>query len=279
VPGAPRRPVERRPEWAPSDVDIDRPSISRIWDWFLGGSHNFAVDREVAKKTLELMPEGPMMARINRAFLARAVRWCVSAGVTQFLDIGSGIPTAGNVHEIAQHANPACRVVYVDIDPVAVTHTRLLLGEDERVAAIYGDMRRPETILDAPELPRILDLTQPVALVLVALLHFISDADDPIGILSRFRSVLPPGSCLVLAHGSRNTDGMPRQHLEAAKENYERAVAQVSLRSRVEIEALFTGFELVEPGVVWLADWHPDEPEAGGPPRPKAGYGGVGRKL
>jgi SAM-dependent methyltransferase len=203
----------------------------------------------------------------------------VSAGVTQFLDIGSGIPTAGNVHEIAQRANPACRVVYVDIDPVAVTHTRLLLGADERVAAIYGDLRRPETILDAPELPRTLDLTRPVALVLVALLHFISDADDPIGILGRFRSVLPPGSYLVLAHGSKDTDGMPRQHLEAAKENYERAVAQVSLRSQVEIEALFTGFELVEPGVVWLADWHPDEPEAGGLPMPKAGYGAVGRKL
>jgi SAM-dependent methyltransferase len=271
--------MEPRPTWAPSDVDLERPSISRIWDWFLGGSHNFAVDREVAKKTLELMPEGPMMARINRAFLSRAVRWCVSAGVTQFLDIGSGIPTAGNVHQIVQRINPAARVVYVDIDPVAVTHTRLLLGDDERVAAAYGDLRQPGLILNAPEVHRTLDLDQPVALVLVAILHFISAADDPMSILARLRSVLAPGSHLVLAHGSKDTDGMPREHLEAARKNYERTVASVTLRSRSEIEALFTGFELVEPGVVWLPDWHPDDAEPAQQQMPRAGYGGVGRKL
>jgi SAM-dependent methyltransferase len=270
--------MERRPKWAPEDVDITRPSISRVWDWFLGGSHNFEVDREVARQTLELMPEGPLMARLNRAFLRRAVRWCLTQGVTQFLDIGSGIPTSGNVHEIVQRVDPAGRVVYVDIDPVAVTHTRLLVGADERVAAVYGDLRRPESILAARQLHRTLDLSRPVALVLVAVLHFVAESDDPLGLLAQFTAALAPGSYLVIAHGSSDTDGMPLAHLEAAKDNYERVVAPVTLRSRPEIEALFAGYELVEPGVVWLPDWLPDPDEPPGQRLPRAGYGGVGRK-
>jgi SAM-dependent methyltransferase len=268
----------QRPSWAPSDIDIDRPSISRVWDWFLGGAHNFAADREAGRKTLEVMPEGPLMAKASRAFLARAVRWCAEAGITQFLDIGSGIPTAGNVHEIVQQVNRDARVAYVDIDPVAVTHTQLLIGDDERVAVVYGDALEPERILSAPELRHTLDLDRPVALVMVALLHFVSDAQDPRGILARFRSALAPGSHLVIAHGTAEIDGMPPAHIQAAMDSYQNAVAPVTLRSRAEVAALFDGFDLVDPGVVWLQDWRPDPAGVlAGPQRPKASFGGVGR--
>lgn len=267
-----------RPSWAPDEIDINRPSVSRVWDWFLGGAHNFACDREAGRRTLEAMPEGPLLARASRAFLGRAVRWCASQGITQFLDIGSGIPTSGNVHEIVQRVNPQARVVYVDIDPVAVTHTRLLVAGDDRVAAVYGDLRDPDAILAAPELHQTLDLRRPVALVMVAILHFISDAEDPAGLIARYREALAPGSHLVIAQGTEDIRGMPREHINAAMESYQRSVVPVTLRSRREVEALFGGFDLVEPGVVWLQDWRPDPAEPiAGPPWPKASFGGVGR--
>ena len=269
----------QRPSWAPPDVDIDQPSISRIWDWFLDGSHNFAVDREVAKQMLRLMPEGPRMAQASRAFLRRAVRMCTAAGVTQFLDIGSGIPTVGNVHEIAQAADPLARVVYVDVDPVAVSHTRQILAGNPKATVLRADLRNPEDILDSPELRDTLDLDRPVALMLIAVLHFVRDEDDPVSILNRFREVLAPGSLLAIAHGSPDTEGMPDEHLHAAREMYEQSVAQVRLRTQDEVTALFDGWELVDPGVVWIPRWRPESLEAGPALTvPHAGYAGVGRK-
>jgi SAM-dependent methyltransferase len=268
-----------RPNWAPLDVDVNQPSISRIWDWFLDGSHNFAVDREVATEMLALMPEGPQMAQANRAFLRRAVRMCVRSGITQFLDIGSGIPTVGNVHEIAQLADPTCRVVYVDVDPVAISHTRQILAGNERATVVRGDFRRPDEILAADELRRMLDFDQPIALILVAVLHFIHDSDDPAGIIRRFHDALVPGSHLVIAHGSRDTEGMPRENLHSAREMYQRSVAQVSLRSQAEVTDLFAGWNLLPPGVVWIPHWRPDDPILTTDPfLPNAGYAGVGRK-
>lgn len=263
------------PSWAPLDVDTSQPSIARIWDWFLGGAHNFAVDREVAKKTLELMPEGPQMAHLNRMFLRRVVKFCVENGITQFLDVGSGIPTVGNVHEVAQEADPRCRVLYVDVDPVAVAHTRLLLADNEQADVVHADLREPETILAAPELRDTLDLSQPVAVLMIAVLHFIHDSDDPVGLLARYREAMAAGSYLAIAHGSRDTERMPAEHLRAAHDMYEREVAQVTLRSRPEVEKLFAGFELVEPGVVWLPQWRPTATVEDST-LPKAGYGGVG---
>lgn len=268
-----------RPEWVPGDVDVDKPSIARIWDWFLGGMHNFAIDREVAQATLELMPEGPAMAQINRSFLRRAVRYCTAAGITQFLDVGSGIPTVGNVHEIAQRAQPGARTVYVDIDPVAVAHTRRILTGDPHSGVIHADLRQPERILADPELGRMLDLDRPIALLMVAVLHFIPDADDPAGVLARYHKALAPGSHLIIAHGSTDTEQMATEHLAAARENYERTVATVRLRTRAEVTDLFTGFELVEPGVVWLPRWRPDPHDTPTEPTlPLAGYGGIGAK-
>ena len=268
-----------RPSWAPPDVDIDQPSISRIWDWFLDGSHNFAVDREVAKQMLKLMPEGPRMAQASRAFLRRAVRMCADAGVTQFLDIGSGIPTVGNVHEIARAADPQSRVVYVDTDPVAVSHTRQMLNGDPTTTVLRADLRDPSDILNSPELRDTLDLDRPVAVMLIMILHFVHDADDPVGILTRLREALPSGSMLAIAHGSANTEGMPDEHLHAAREMYNESVAQVRLRTRPEVEALFDGWDLLHPGVVWIPDWRPDPTDAG--PNfgiPNAGYAGVAVK-
>jgi SAM-dependent methyltransferase len=268
------------PSWVPLDVDVNQPSISRIWDWFLDGSHNFAVDRAVAAQMLTLMPEGPRMAQASRAFLRRAVRMCVESGITQFLDIGSGIPTVGNVHEIAQSINPACRVVYVDIDPVAVSHTRQILAGNERATVLRGDLRGPAKILAAPELQRMLDLTQPVALMLIAILHFIHDSDDPLAIIREFHDALAPGSHLCIGHGSRNTEGMPRENLHSAREMYERTVAQVSLRSRPEVMALFEGWDLYLPGVVWIPQWRPDSQISEADAiLPNAGYAGVARKV
>jgi SAM-dependent methyltransferase len=205
---------------------------------------------------------------------------CVESGITQFLDIGSGIPTVGNVHEIAQTANPECRVVYVDIDQVAVSHTRQILAGNERATVIRGDLRNPGEILAASEVRRMLDFTQPIALILNFILHFIHDSDDPVGIIRQFHDELVPGSYLVIAHGSRNTEGMPSENVHSARELYERTVTQVSLRSRPEVMALFEGWELEYPGLVWIPQWRPDagvsDVDAA---LPNAGYAGVARKL
>src|SRR2546421_865213 len=168
-----------RPDWAPETIDIERPSAARIYDYWLGGSHNFAVDREMARQVTSLVPETPLIMQANRAFLHRAARFLVESGIRQFLDIGSGIPTLGNVHEVVQKAIPDAPVVYVDIDPVAVTHSRHILAGNERVAVIQEDLRRPDRILAHPDATRLLDLDQPVALLLLAVLHFIPDDDDP----------------------------------------------------------------------------------------------------
>jgi hypothetical protein len=219
------------------------------------------------------------MAQASRAFLRRAVRTCAAAGVTQFLDIGSGIPTVGNVHEIARAADPQSRVVYVDTDPVAVSHTRQMLGADPTTTVLRADLRDPLAILDSPELNGTLDLDRPVAVMLIMVMHFVHDADDPVGVLTRFRDALPAGSMLAIAHGSPNTENMPDEHQHEAREMYERSVAQVRLRTRLEVEALFAGWELVPPGVVWIPDWRPDPADAG--PAfdiPNAGYAGLAVK-
>jgi SAM-dependent methyltransferase len=233
----------------------------------------------VARKTLELMPEGPRMAQLSRAFLRRAVRYCVAAGITQFLDVGSGIPTVGNVHEVAQQADSRARIVYADIDPVAVAHTRQILDGNEQATVVQADLRSPSSILEHSEVRRMLDLNQPIALLMVSVLHFVTDADDPQRVIGTYREALAPGSHLVIAHGSDDTEGMPQDHLHTAREMYARSVAPVTLRSRPEVEALFGGFELVEPGVVWIPQWRPDSAELEaepGPHSPRAGYAGVG---
>ena len=253
-----------------------------MYDYFLDGAHNFAVDRQMAEQILAMFPETRLIAQANRAFLRRAVEYLVDAGVRQFLDIGSGIPTVGHVHEIAQAKAPESRVVFVDIDPVAVDHSRLILAGNDRTAVVEEDVRRPERILEAPELRSLLDLEQPVAVLVVALLHFISNADDPVGILSRLTGPLESGSYLGISHftmdGQDSSDGLETDRREGL-DLYRRSGMEVFPRSRAQVEVLFAGFDLVEPGVAWLPQWHPDAVEdVTDGPEAWVIYAGLGRK-
>src|SRR3954462_10947171 len=192
----------RRPSWVSSEVDLTRPSAARVYDFYLGGSHNLEVDRRMAREAISLWPDLPMIMQSNRAFLRRAVRYLAARGIAQFLDVGSGIPTVGNVHEVAQQANPQARVVYVDNDPVAVSHSRAILAGDERTAVVQGDLRESDDLFAHPIVAGMIDLHRPGAVLMVAVLHFLSDEDDPFGAVARMRDRLPPGSFLVLSHAS-----------------------------------------------------------------------------
>ncbi|HKT03865.1 MAG TPA: SAM-dependent methyltransferase [Rugosimonospora sp.] len=240
----------------PAEFDLYKPSASRVYDYLLGGSHNFEVDRDVARQMLRLAPEAAQAAAANRHFMARAVRYLVDQGITQFLDIGSGIPTVGNVHEIAQRYAPDSRVVYVDIDPVAVMHSRHILDGDRRCAVIQGDLRDPRAILDDSLARDLLDFDRPVAVLLVAVLHFIHDHEDPAGIVRELRDSLSPGSHLVLSHASWPADATVA--VRQAQHTYDRMAAQLVLRTRDEVATLFDGFDLLEPGLVTVANWRPD---------------------
>jgi SAM-dependent methyltransferase len=241
--------------WVPPGVDTGKASVARVYDYWLGGTHNFQVDRDAARALMALEPNARAITRANRAALARAVRFAAAAGVRQFLDVGSGIPTQGNVHEVAQAAAPGARVVYADIDPVAVAHSRAMLVGNPGAGVLQADVREPEKILGSPEVRRFIDLGQPVGLLLVAVLHFVSDPDDPWQIVARFRDALAPGSYVIITHALREG----AVDAAVAEDAYQRKVdARVSLRSRPEIERFFDGFDLVQPGLVYLPQWRPD---------------------
>jgi len=265
-----------RPSWATDDVDLDRPSIARIYDFFLGGSHNFAVDRAMAEQLLKVAPDMPDVMRANRSFLRRAVRFMMSSGITQFLDLGSGIPTVGNVHEVALAMNPQARVVYVDIDPVAVAHSRAMLqGREENTAIIKADLRDPEAILSAPETQRLLDMDRPIGLLIVSVLHFIQDEDDPQGATARLRDAMPPGSMLAITHAVRDARAEEQQVVQM----YRRTGTEPVARTEAEIRELFGEFQPVEPGLVFLPLWRPDSPEdVEERPERFVAYAGVGQK-
>ena len=263
-----------RPAWAPPDLDLDRPNAARMYDFYLGGSHNFAIDRELAGKVLDEWPDLPRAAQANRAFLRRAVRFLVTQGVRQFLDIGSGIPTVGNVHEVAQEAAPDARVVYVDLDPIAVTHSRAILAGDDLTVVVQADGREPEALLADPDVTGHLDPDRPVGLLMVALLHFVPDERDPRGIIRRYAALLPPGSWLVVSHGSPDgTDSASRM-----EELYRRTPTPAQARTKAELVDLLGDVDLVAPGLVFLPAWRPDEdddPDSDG--RWSSAYGAVGR--
>ncbi|MEU7726789.1 SAM-dependent methyltransferase [Streptomyces sp. NPDC040724] len=274
-----------RPAWAPPGIDISVPSVSRIYDYYLGGSHNFEVDRQAARRAMEFMPGLPKIMQANRAFMRRAVRHAVAEGVTQFLDIGSGIPTFGNVHEVAQAASPEARVVYVDHDPVAVAHSRAVLDGDDRTDIVAADLRKPKEILAAPEVGRLLDLERPVALLLVAVLHFLEDSDDPYAAVAGLRDALAPGSLLILTHASYEGIPLTEEVAGGVVDVYRDIRNPLVMRTGQQIADFFDGFQLLEPGLVSMPDWRPDRPsgEAEGetPEDPYAfsGFGGVGRKA
>jgi hypothetical protein len=253
---------EPLPDWAPQDVDLTKPSAARMYDYYLGGAHNFGVDRELARKVLEVVPDGPMIIQANRAFLHRAVRYLTAAGISQFIDIGSGIPTEGNVHETAQRENPEARVLYVDHDPIAVIHSELLLRDTPNTDVLQADLRRPQDILNSPQRRQLIDLSQPVAVLMVAVLHFISEDSTPERLISQFHEAVAPGSYLVISHTS--SDARPSEGQQVSQ-LYKNAADPMTQRSRARIHELLTGWELIDPGLVWLPEWRPDWPDNVGP--------------
>ncbi|MFJ4690419.1 SAM-dependent methyltransferase [Streptomyces sp. NPDC088766] len=266
-----------RPAWAPRSIDISVPSVSRIYDYYLGGSHNFEVDREAARRAMEFMPGLPKIMQANRAFMRRAVRYAADSGVTQFLDVGSGIPTFGNVHEVAQAARPGARVVYVDHDPVAVAHSQVVLGENPDAGVVAADLLKPREILTSPQVEQLIDLERPVALLLVAILHFVEDADDPYAAVAELSAALAPGSLLVLTHASYEGIPLPQGRAEGAVDVYKDIRNPLVMRSRDEIARFFEGYDMVEPGLVPMPHWRPETAPEDEDPYAFSGFAGVGR--
>jgi hypothetical protein len=266
-----------RPAWAPRSIDISVPSVSRIYDYYLGGSHNFEVDREAARKAMEFMPGLPKIMQANRAFMRRAVRWAAGEGITQFLDIGSGIPTFGSVHEVARTAVPGAHVVYVDHDPVAVAHSQAVLEGDADADVLAADLRKPQEILASPQVQSLIDLDRPVALLLVAVLHFVEDTDDPYAAVAELGAALAPGSALILTHASYEGIPLPQQRAEGAVDVYKDIRNPLIMRSRDEIARFFEGYDMVEPGLVPPPHWRPETAPEDEDPYAFSGFAGVGR--
>ena len=248
------------PGWIPPGIDTTKANTARVYDWWLGGDHNFQADIDAARTSVALDQNMRGTARANRAFLGRAVRFLAGeAGIRQFLDIGSGIPTQDNVHQVAQAAVPGSRVVYADNDDVAVAHSRLILQDNQDATVIQADLRQPGKILADPSVQLLLDFDRPVGLLLVAVLPFVSDDDQVRDILATLRGALPPGSYLVISHPCRDADPvLARQH---EKVYASRVDTPFRMRTREEIARLFDGFTLAEPGLVWVPEWRPQSPD------------------
>ena len=274
----PGTPSQSEPDLA-TEVDTSRPHTARMYDYFLGGKNHFAADRELADKVLASTPSARTAARENRAFLGRAVRFLAAeAGIRQFLDIGTGLPTSSSVHQVAQAITPSARIVYADNDPLVLAHARALLTSSPggRTAYIQADLRHPESILASPVVREVIDFGQPVALMLVAILHFIPDRDQPEQILATLLDALPPGSYLVASHTTAEHD--PEQWAPLQR-SYESGGIPGQFRDSGEFARLaFGGLDLVPPGVVLVSEWRPDAPGPRPSPAEVSVYGGVARK-
>ena len=257
------------------DFDTSVPHIARVYDYWLGGKDNFAADRELGEQTLEAYPNLVFSVRANRAFLARTVRFLArEAGIRQFLDIGTGIPTANNTHEVAQHIAPDSRIVYVDNDPIVLSHARALLKSSPQGACAYldADLRDPDAILSAAA--GTLDFGQPIAVMLIAVVHFIGDDAQASEIITRLTTACVPGSYLVISHVGGDIDA--EQQTEMVRRLNQAVAQKATMRDRAGVTRLFDGLELVAPGVVRVSDWRPDSDlEAA---RPTGLWGGVARK-
>jgi hypothetical protein len=252
------------------------PNVARIYDALLGGKNNYEADRQAAVEIIRQVPEAPEVARQNRQFLQRAVRFLATeAGINQFIDIGSGLPTMQNVHEVAQQVNPEARVAYVDHDSIVISHARATLATDQRINAVEGDMRRPRDILDSPDLRQVINLDQPAAILLVAVLHFIPDREQPHLLVDAFKEAVPPGSFLVITHAAQ--DALMSDHATRLDAVYAETESQgLSPRKYVDIKRFFDGFNLVRPGLVDIGTWRGDYGSQ--PMDPVLFYGGVAMK-
>jgi hypothetical protein len=238
--------------WVPDDVDLSKPNAARVYDYFLGGANNFDVDRVFAKKVAQILPDAPFLAIENRSFLRRAVKFLAEQGVRQFLDLGSGIPTVGNSHEIAQAVDPSCRVVYVDFEAVAVAHSELILQDNANAAIVRADLTEPDSVLKHPITTELLDFGRPVAVMMFASIHFVPDSANPDGLVAAYRDATAPGSYLALSHGTSDE----RPDVQEAVEEYKTTANPAILRTRSRVLEFFDGYDLVEPGLVFTPEWH-----------------------
>jgi hypothetical protein len=265
--------VSQQTHWVPTSVDLEKASAARMYDYLLGGNHNFAVDRDFVQQLMRLQPEIKRYALTNRSFMRRAVLYLMDQGIRQFLDLGSGIPTVGNVHEIAQAVDPTSRVVYVDNEHVAVAHSQLLLEDNENAAMVHADITKPLLVLQDPVTRKLLDFDQPIGVLAVTIGHYILDEQDPDGVYATYRDALAPGSYLAVTH--LTDDYLKVDKLaEAMKESQNRIAA----RSRAHVLSFFGDFELVEPGLVTTSQWRPERPEDVQPGKEDGLYAGVARK-
>jgi hypothetical protein len=264
------------PGWAPDAIDTATAHPARMYDYYLGGRDNYQVDRDAAEEVMAIMPQTRMAARANRAFLGRAVRELARLGVRQFLDIGTGIPGPGNTNDVAHEVAPDARVVYVDNDPIVLAHAEALLAKADRArtTVLGADLRDPDSILGDARVQAVLDFSQPIAVLLVAVLHFVQDHEHPYGVVTRLMQFMPPGSFLAISHATGDFD--PRTAEDGVRA-YTLAGSRFVTRSRRQVSAFFTGLELLDPGVVQSPYWRPD-----GEVPPQAAsvwsYAGVARK-
>ncbi|WUH97815.1 SAM-dependent methyltransferase [Spirillospora sp. NBC_00431] len=261
-------------EFVPPGVDPTQLSHARAYDYVLGGKNNYAVDREAAAQVIDLAPDLPALGRAQRVFLLRVTRMCAEEGIDQFLDIGAGIPTAPNVHETAKAVNPRSHVVYADYDPLVTVHNSALLADGDGVVSVEADVRDPDALMSDPRVTALIDFDRPLLVLFVGLFHLVADEHDPAGLIARFRDRMVPGSHMMLSQFCADgSDPAARAKLEEISAG---SPSPMCFRRREEIVTFFDGFELMEPGVVDVQDWWPDEPA------PRTGLkvaAGVGKKV
>jgi hypothetical protein len=259
-------------DWVPRDMNVAVPSAARVYDYLLGGAHNFDADRLVGEKVLAVQPNGRQIARSNRAFMSRAVRFMVNSGIRQFLDLGSGIPTVGNVHEIAQHADPDCRIVYVDYDPIAVAHSQLILESNPLAKVVDADLTEPQAVLKNSTVRNFLDFSKPIGLLMVAVFHFVSDDKQPAEIVKKYVDAIPAGSYVAISH---LTADQMAEEMAGVVEAMKNSRDPMYFRGYADVAALFDGLDVLEPGVVSAPLWRKDY---GGDGDQEGVYAGVGVK-
>ena len=246
--------VTREGDWR-TTFRPDIPSAARVYDYLLGGKDNYPVDRAVAESMIAQLPNVRLAVRWNRAFLHRVVRYLVGqAGIRQIVDIGAGLPTAGNTHEIARCASPEARVIYVDHDPVVLAHSRSMLHGVPGTAIINQDLLEPDEILADPALRDLIDFGQPTAFLFLSILHFVPDTADPAGLIARLLAPFPAGSHVAISHAT--PDEAPA--VSDVERVFDKATEQAHVRRRSEVKKLVNGLDIVEPGLVWPPQWRPD---------------------
>ncbi|MEU5260174.1 SAM-dependent methyltransferase [Amycolatopsis sp. NPDC021455] len=264
-------------EHAKRGIDFDKPNAARVYDYLIGGKLNYAIDRMFAEQILQVRPEARDLALLNRRWLRRAVRFGAEQGIRQFLDIGSGMPTVGHVHEVVQSIDPESRVVYVDNEPVAVAHSEIVLQDNDNAAMVQADAEFPADVLQHETTERLLDFDRPVMVVMAAFIHFIPDERDPAGLIAAYRDAVVPGSYLALSSGTFEGQG---EEVRRAAELYQKSGTDVVARSKEELRALLDGFEILPPGIVFTPEWRPDDPaEVGEHPEQASQLALVARKI